>query len=113
MKKLTDFIKSENESASEIVGKLYAEYSAHQSPEAKFVKCLDLFDMYLQAYEYEQLDPSLDLSEFFSTATTFNFDEPVKHWVEELISLRESRSAQLPSDSNMKTVLRHYLNKWT
>ncbi|CAF1080854.1 unnamed protein product, partial [Brachionus calyciflorus] len=52
--KLSDFIK-DNPNSSHFK-KLIEEYSSHLTPEAKYVKNLDLFDMYLQAYEYEQLN---------------------------------------------------------
>ena len=92
---------------------LYEEYSAHTSPEANYVKSLDLFDMYLQAYEYELLHKT-DLSEFFHKAPQFvaetSFFEPqVKAWLNELISLRENKVNLLPYDSNLNTLLKNIL----
>lgn len=43
----------------------YAAYETRISPEALFVKDCDKIDMTLQALEYEQRFPGLDLSEFF------------------------------------------------
>jgi putative hydrolase of HD superfamily len=110
MQRLVDYVREANPAASDHMKSLFEEYSAHNCPEAQFVKSLDLFDMYLQAYEYQQLNPDADLNEFFSTATTFPFESPVKEWVAELIRLRESKTTDaLPPDSNMNTILKFYL----
>jgi putative hydrolase of HD superfamily len=110
MKKLADFVKETNPSVSDHLLSLFEEYSTHKCPEAQFVKSLDLFDMYLQAYEYQQLNPEANLEEFFSTATTYPFESPVKEWVAELIQLKESKATDaLPPDSNMNTILKLYL----
>ena len=99
--------------SSQHIKVLYEEYSAHASPEANYVKSLDLFDMYLQAYEYELLHKT-DLSEFFQKAPQFvaetSFFEPqVKEWLRELISLRENKVNLLPYDSNLNTLLKNIL----
>lgn len=114
MSELTDMI-SENTTAKKHIQTLYEEYSAHASPEAIYVKSLDLFDMYLQAYEYELLYGK-DFTEFFQTVPHFigeksNFEPQVKEWVKELMQIREQRVNFLPKDSNMNTILKDILNK--
>ncbi|XP_034933665.1 5'-deoxynucleotidase HDDC2 [Chelonus insularis] len=49
---------------------LFREYELQESPEAKYVKDLDRFDLIAQAYEYERRDkiPG-ELEEFFSNTT--------------------------------------------
>lgn len=95
---------------------LYDEYVLHESDEAKYVKSLDLFDMFLAAYEYE-LGQKVDLSEFFSQVpkcldeSSF-FTPQVKEWTRELMRLREKKVDLRPFDSNLNTVLREIiLNK--
>jgi putative hydrolase of HD superfamily len=110
MAKLIGFL-GENSSISKHVKKVYAEYAAHESEEAHFVKSLDLLDMYLQAYEYELINPELDLTEFFATAEKFSFKSPVREWVKELLDLRATKAQILPKDSNLNTILRFYLKK--
>jgi putative hydrolase of HD superfamily len=97
------------------IQQLFDEYTAHQSPEANYVKSLDLLDMYLQAYEYELIN-QLDLSEFFSKVPnnldeSSSIDPQVKEWIRELMQLREKKTNILPKDSNLNTILRNYLNK--
>jgi len=94
---------------------LYKEYSAHDSPEANFVKSLDLFDMFLQAYEYELLY-KVDLSEFWRTvpkclSESSSFEPKVKEWLAELLQLREKKFNLLPKDSNLNTLLKDIIIK--
>ena len=44
---------------------LFKEYNAASTPEAKFVKDLDKLEMLVQAREYEDANPQIDLSDFF------------------------------------------------
>ena len=74
---------------------LYEEYSNHITDEAKYVKSLDLFDMFLTAYEYELIH-KINLDEFFKSVpkclddSSF-FTPQVKSWVAELMKLRENK----------------------
>lgn len=43
---------------------LYNEYEENKTPEAKLAHDLDKLDMYVQAQDYEQKNPSKNLSEF-------------------------------------------------
>lgn len=107
---------NDNLEAKEHMTKLYTEYSEHKSPEANYVKSLDLFDMFLQAYEYELLQ-NRDLTEFFNSVPKCLSDgsslEPqVKGWIKELMSLREKKINFMPHDSNLNTILKDIiLNK--
>lgn len=88
---------------------LYKEYARHESAEAKYVKSLDLLDMFIQAYEYEKLQPGLDLSEFFSQAKSHDFEPSIRKWVDELMEIRSTKSDALPPNSNLNTILKFYL----
>ena len=94
---------------------LFNEYTSHISEEAKYVKCLDLFDMYLQAYEYEIIN-DIELTEFFSTvpnnlSASSDFHPKVKEWISELMKIREKKINILSKDSNLNTILKNFLNK--
>lgn len=65
MEHITKLINDENSSTSKHIKDLYDEYSSHKSEEANYVKSLDLLDMYLQAYEYEQINKT-NLDEFLA-----------------------------------------------
>ncbi len=114
MFKLTEMLNDVPESKKHIQT-LYDEYSAHVSPEANYVKSLDLFDMFLQAFEYELLF-KVDFSEFWRTvpkclSEASSFEPQVKKWLEELLHLREKRYNLLPKDSNLNTLLRDIIIK--
>lgn len=84
----------DNVSAAEFRS-LWEEYEAQSSPESKVVKDLDMFDMIVQAHEYEveMQDPGR-LQEFFDS-TNGRFQHPiVKKWVEELYKLRATHLSQ-------------------
>lgn len=94
---------------------LFTEYTLHESAEAKYVKCLDLFDMYLQAYEYEILN-NIELTEFFSTVSknlsdSSDFHPNIKEWINELMTIRQKKINILSNDSNLNTILKSFLNK--
>eukprot|EP00275_Glaucocystis_incrassata_P001562 EC123335.1.p1 GENE.EC123335.1~~EC123335.1.p1 ORF type:complete len:192 (+),score=31.90 EC123335.1:74-649(+) len=66
---------------------LWTEYEDGTTPEAKFVKDVDKFEMILQASEYEQAQ-GCDLQQFFDS-TEHSFKDPhVRRWVQELRSQR-------------------------
>ncbi|CAB3256478.1 unnamed protein product [Arctia plantaginis] len=69
---------------------LYKEYENQSSPEAKFAKDLDRYDMILQAFEYEKRENSPKKLQEFFTATEGKFDHPfIKDLVTELYKQRE------------------------
>ena len=95
---------------------LFNEYEEHKTKEANFVKSLDLFDMYLQAYEYEKLHTDLDLSDFFSKIPndlleTNGHDDIIKSCLKELLEIRNKKLNCLPFDSNLNTILKNRLVK--
>ena len=56
---------------------LFKEYNAASTPEAKFVKDLDKLEMLVQAREYEDANPQIDLSDFFSSTPLEKFKTSV------------------------------------
>uniref|UniRef100_A0A1E1X132 5'-deoxynucleotidase HDDC2 n=1 Tax=Amblyomma aureolatum TaxID=187763 RepID=A0A1E1X132_9ACAR len=84
----------DNVSAAEFKS-LWEEYEAQNSPESKVVKDLDMFDMILQAHEYEveMQDPGR-LQEFFDSTNGRFQHRIVKQWTEELYKLRASHLSQ-------------------
>lgn len=108
---------------------LFNEYADQKTIEAKLVKDLDIFDMLLQgkaffyytdrllllffglAYEYEKLQNDGEfLEEFFSGSSHNIKTDIVRQWLKQLIQCRSSgKQFQLPSDSNLNTMLKHIL----
>ena len=116
MTSLLNMIKEYDEEVSQLISEIYAEYEKHESKEAKYVKSLDLIDMYLQAYEYEHLQGK-DLDEFFSSAqdvldsTDVEVTSQAKAWIKEIIEMRNRKNNILPADSNLNTILKDYFEK--
>ncbi|XP_033100685.1 HD domain-containing protein 2-like [Anneissia japonica] len=74
---------------------LWEEYEQQSSPESKWVKDLDRYEMIHQAFDYEkQENKPASLQEFFDcTKGTFQHDE-IKKWVQELETQREAHIKQ-------------------
>jgi putative hydrolase of HD superfamily len=118
MLSLTSMIGSCDTEAGELIWNLYTEYEQHASPESNYVKSLDLFDMYLQAYEYEHVQ-NMNLSEFYANVPFIldsaensknkNFSPQVRSWLAELNKIRDDKKNLLPFDSNLNTVLKCHL----
>ncbi|CAH2102346.1 unnamed protein product [Euphydryas editha] len=69
---------------------LYKEYENQSSPEAKFAKDLDRYDMILQAYEYEKRENTPKKLEEFFKATYGKFNHPfIQDLAKELYKQRE------------------------
>lgn len=69
---------------------LYKEYENQSSPEAKFAKDLDRYDMILQAFEYEKREKAPRRLEEFFKATEGKFKHPfILELVTELYRQRE------------------------
>lgn len=69
---------------------LYKEYEKKESPEARFVKDLDQFDMILTAAEYEQKNKTpRKLQEFFDS-TRGKFEHP---FIKQLVDVLEQQRA--------------------
>lgn len=76
---------------------LWKEYSERKTPEAKFVKDLDRFEMILQAFEYEKAEGKVGRLQEFFDSTNGKFNHPmVCKWVEDLDKLRQEGD-QLPN----------------
>eukprot|EP01086_Lenisia_limosa_P014570 TRINITY_DN45415_c0_g1_i1.p1 TRINITY_DN45415_c0_g1~~TRINITY_DN45415_c0_g1_i1.p1 ORF type:complete len:192 (+),score=35.34 TRINITY_DN45415_c0_g1_i1:2-577(+) len=71
---------------------LWLEFEAGQTEEAKFVRDLDKYEMILQAFEYEQEFPEVELNEFFTSTVGVFVTDCVKAWDADL---RERRSTWL------------------
>lgn len=73
-----------------IIQLTFQEYENQSSPEAKFAKDLDRYDMILQAFEYEKREKAPNKLEEFFKATEGKFNHPfIKDLVTELYRQRE------------------------
>ncbi|CAF1138664.1 unnamed protein product [Adineta ricciae] len=90
---------------------LFNEYVEQKTNEAKLVKDLDIFDMLVQAYEYEKIQNAYGfLEDFFQNSANKIKTDIVKKWLKKLIECRSSNNQlQLPFDSNLNTMLKHVL----
>lgn len=80
---------------------LFDEYEKQESKEAQLVKDYDLFDMILQAFEYEKRDQAPNRHDEFFVNTKGKFrNEFVKKMVEDLYQQREEYYQNFTS--NMK-----------
>lgn len=78
-----------NKTSCEEVMTLFDEYESQESKEAQLVKDYDLFDMILQAFEYEKRDETPNRHDEFFVNTKGKFrNEFVKKLVEELYQQR-------------------------
>ncbi|KAF2882981.1 hypothetical protein ILUMI_23209 [Ignelater luminosus] len=85
MKELTARLDSE---VGKIIYELYKEYERKETPEARFVKDLDQFDMILTATEYEEKDKApRKLQEFFDS-THGKFEHP---FIKQLVDVLEQQ----------------------
>lgn len=68
----------------------FQEYENQSTPEAKFAKDLDRYDMILQAFEYEKREKKPQKLQEFFTATEGKFNHPyIRELVDELYRQRE------------------------
>jgi len=79
-----------NSVAASRILSLWEEYEEQHTPEARFVKDLDRFEMACQASEYERRH-SRNLQSFFDSSVPLIRHEEVKDWGKALIQERESR----------------------
>lgn len=69
---------------------MFQDYENQTSPEAKFAKDLDRYDMILQAFEYEKRENAPKKLQEFFTATEGKFDHPfIQGLVTELYEQRD------------------------
>ncbi|BGP53040.1 hypothetical protein JCM8202_004124 [Rhodotorula sphaerocarpa] len=67
---------------------LWDEYEARETPESKFVKDLDLYELCVQAVEYENSQGANNLQEFFETTLPRILHPVVIGWSRELMNQR-------------------------
>lgn len=77
---------------------LFQEYENQQTPEAKFVKELDIIDMLVQAFEYEKAQ-NVDLGEFFRN-NNYNFVYPLTKSLHNELSKQRNQMIHSKSNSN-------------
>jgi len=78
-----------NSPAARRIESLWREYEDGQSPEAKFVKDLDRFEMASQALEYERNHGAKDLQCFFDNSIPNVRHPQVQQWSQDLMGERE------------------------
>ncbi|VDC06101.1 unnamed protein product [Peniophora sp. CBMAI 1063] len=76
--------------AAQRIMALWQEYEERETPEAKFVKDLDLFEMAAQASEYEKAHGK-DLQPFFDSSVPHLKHPEVRAWGADLLKEREAR----------------------
>ncbi|KIY70127.1 HD domain-containing protein [Cylindrobasidium torrendii FP15055 ss-10] len=67
---------------------LWKEYEMQETPEARFVKDLDRFEMASQAFEYERVNSDKDLQTFFDSSVPHIRHEEVAQWGDSLLKER-------------------------
>jgi len=78
-----------NSPAAQRIESLWLEYEEGQSPEAKFVKDLDRFEMASQALEYERNHGAKDLQCFYDDSIPKVRHPQVQQWSQDLMVERE------------------------
>jgi len=78
-----------NSPAAQRIDSLWREYEDGQSPEAKFVKDLDRFEMASQALEYERSYGANDLQTFYDNSIPKVRHPQVQQWCQDLMAERE------------------------
>lgn len=89
MEKLVSLL---GEKGKEYLG-LWEEFEAGKSNEANFVKSIDTFEMFLQAFEYEGSQKEVDISAWFNHKQNWDNmkDESVKSFLLEIVEERVCR----------------------
>jgi len=80
-----------NSPAAQRIEALWNEYEAGETPEAKFVKDLDRFEMAIQASEYEQRH-GINLQGFFDSSLPKIRHPQVQQWATDLEKERNGKS---------------------
>lgn len=88
MKELSELVGTE---IGGTIYSLYKEYEAKETPESKFVKELDRFDMIFTAANYEERDKTPNKLQEFFDSTEGKFEHPfIKKLVAALLKKREA-----------------------
>lgn len=83
--------------AAQRIELLWLEYEEGQTPEAKFVKDLDRFEMASQAFEYERTNGRDHLQQFYDTSVPYLRHPEVKQWGQDLMEERRNLFFLSPS----------------
>ena len=74
---------------------LWEEWVAQETPEAKYVKCVEKLEMVIQAYEYEQKGHKPELfEEFWKNAWKYIRDSELEPILTELESMRKKKKGK-------------------
>lgn len=83
-----DIVKPINPLAAQELLDDWLAYENIESLEARYVKDIDKYELYVQCFEYEQqFNGKVNFQEFFHSVSSIKTDE-VKKWVQDLIALR-------------------------
>jgi putative hydrolase of HD superfamily len=97
---LRDLLKPFNERAANEIYELWNEYENVSTPEARFVKDVDKFELMVQAFDFELRDKcSTDLSRLMSVRAqikTKEVSEWADHVIEERLRLWEKSNKGVP-----------------
>jgi putative hydrolase of HD superfamily len=87
---LSDLIKKYDTGVGEEILQYWLDYEEIRTPEARYVKDIDKFEMLLQSFEYEkQFEGEKRLDQFWSARSSIKTDE-VKSWTDELWEQRQA-----------------------
>ncbi|PBK65922.1 HD domain-containing protein [Armillaria solidipes] len=78
-----------NSPAAQRIEVLWREYEDGKTPEARFVKDLDRFELASQAFEYERTYTARNLQTFFDTSLPKIRHTEVREWSEDLLKERK------------------------
>lgn len=84
-----ELVKPYNPAAAQEIMDDWLAYENISSPEARYIKDIDKFEMLVQCFEYEKkYNGEKDLTQFWSAINSIKTEE-VKGWVEDLFRRRE------------------------
>ncbi|KAH3670292.1 hypothetical protein WICMUC_004861 [Wickerhamomyces mucosus] len=87
---LSDLVKKYDSERGEEILKFWLDYEEIRTPEARYVKDIDKYEMLLQCFEYEKkFQGEKKLDQFWSARTSVKTDE-VKGWTEDLWQRRQT-----------------------
>lgn len=84
-----DILKPFNESAAKELYDLWNEYENVSTPEARFVKDVDKFELMVQTFEYEQQNGGEKNLEIFMNSRSQIKTEEVSQWADAYLELRK------------------------
>lgn len=70
---------------------LWLDFEEGRTPEGLLVKDMDTYEMVLQAYEYENKYPDVDLIDFFKSKERIK-NPTLKKWADELFNKRKQNA---------------------